>query len=379
MSDLYLRQQTPQTDRHSYDILIMGCGGVGACTAQMLVMSGMINSLYLVDGDEYELHNLNRIPLSIDNAVGKKKTEALRVHLKELRPEVPIATYPDYLTVEDEHRIDIPLDYIVMAADGENAHRVTEEVFGQYIDRRKVIFAGTEQDEADVRLDPIKWHGDADSAYDDVWVGSTMGTALTITQIIKMGMHDFRMRILGRHGYHSNDQSTLSVPLDPTKTAQINRQKERVQDQFENLQEQYESLHSQSSGFKGQMRRLQNMYSDAQDRHDYIKDTIIQAIREDKIDIEEVVEEAEALQGTWTRQRGQENEEYSGTWSQERSEEEGDETGPDGDQSMVKLLASLAEYKEEEGVVIESDNNSFELPLSREKFHNIFPVEEAKL
>lgn len=69
---------------------IVGCGGVGAYFAEMLVRTGAIN-VSLVDGDIVELKNLNRTPF-IKSDVGKYKTEALKVHLESINNKAIIQT-----------------------------------------------------------------------------------------------------------------------------------------------------------------------------------------------------------------------------------------------------------------------------------------------
>ena len=51
---------------------VVGCGAVGVAFAEMLMRSGA-TKLYLIDGDEVERKNLNRLTGFVESDVGKKK------------------------------------------------------------------------------------------------------------------------------------------------------------------------------------------------------------------------------------------------------------------------------------------------------------------
>ena len=64
-------------------VIIIGCGGIGAWIAQCLVKTlGPRDWITLIDGDTIEKHNLDR-QLFGPRDVGKKKSNALRMQLKE--------------------------------------------------------------------------------------------------------------------------------------------------------------------------------------------------------------------------------------------------------------------------------------------------------
>ncbi|MFQ6061508.1 MAG: ThiF family adenylyltransferase [Thermoplasmata archaeon] len=76
--------------------IIVGVGGLGALTAEILARVGM-GELVLMDYDELEEANLNRLIYSIDQ-VGMPKVDALREHLLKANPDVRITTYPYDIT-----------------------------------------------------------------------------------------------------------------------------------------------------------------------------------------------------------------------------------------------------------------------------------------
>lgn len=67
---------------------VVGCGGTGFWTALFLAMSG-VEELILVDSDIVEVSNLNRLLLK-ESCVGKKKTEALKDLILDVRKETRI-------------------------------------------------------------------------------------------------------------------------------------------------------------------------------------------------------------------------------------------------------------------------------------------------
>lgn len=67
---------------------IVGCGGVGAYFAEMLVRTGA-TKIILIDGDGVELKNLNRTPF-FEKDINLKKVVALKKHLKDINKRVCI-------------------------------------------------------------------------------------------------------------------------------------------------------------------------------------------------------------------------------------------------------------------------------------------------
>ena len=90
MEELYNRQET-------LDIAVprvasvVGCGGVGSHVAIALAMSG-VQTLNLYDSDELEVHNLNRLPFSVDD-IGNEKVEVLSNYITKLRPDCHVVLH----------------------------------------------------------------------------------------------------------------------------------------------------------------------------------------------------------------------------------------------------------------------------------------------
>ncbi|MGV7962672.1 ThiF family adenylyltransferase [Photorhabdus tasmaniensis] len=71
-------------------VLLLGCGGLGSCTATALAMAGC-GTITLVDFDEIELSNLNRQLYTV-NDVGTRKVDGLKTRLTEINSDVTVNT-----------------------------------------------------------------------------------------------------------------------------------------------------------------------------------------------------------------------------------------------------------------------------------------------
>jgi molybdopterin/thiamine biosynthesis adenylyltransferase len=80
-------------------VLMLGCGGLGSCTATALAMAGC-GTLTLVDFDDIELGNLNRQLFAVED-IGQKKVEGLKARLIAINPDVTVNTVLQRLTGTD--------------------------------------------------------------------------------------------------------------------------------------------------------------------------------------------------------------------------------------------------------------------------------------
>jgi molybdopterin-synthase adenylyltransferase len=73
-------------------ITIVGCGGIGGATAEMLARMGAEN-LYLVDKDSFDLSNLNRQLMSTYDKIGESKALTTTERLLTINPEMNITPF----------------------------------------------------------------------------------------------------------------------------------------------------------------------------------------------------------------------------------------------------------------------------------------------
>ena len=83
-----------------FSAIIVGIGGVGSVTAEMLVRCG-IGKLILYDYDKVELANMNRLFFTPDQ-IGMDKVQAAKSTLEKINPDVIIEGYSCNIT-SNEH------------------------------------------------------------------------------------------------------------------------------------------------------------------------------------------------------------------------------------------------------------------------------------
>jgi len=88
-------------DIRNFTVIIVGVGGVGSVTAEMLVRCG-IGKLILYDYDKVELANMNRLFYTPDQ-IGLDKVEAARLTMEKINPDVEIEGYSYNITSVDHY------------------------------------------------------------------------------------------------------------------------------------------------------------------------------------------------------------------------------------------------------------------------------------
>ena len=98
-------------------VLIVGLGGVGSATAEMLCRAG-VGRLTLADGDIVEPGNRNRQLIALMSTEGQKKTEVLAKRLLDINPEIELVLNDNYLKEDPMIRLlENKYDYVVDAID----------------------------------------------------------------------------------------------------------------------------------------------------------------------------------------------------------------------------------------------------------------------
>jgi len=106
-------------------VCILGLGGLGSNVAVLLARSG-IGSLKLVDFDTVETSNLNRQQYRISH-IGMKKTEAIKIIIKEINPFVEIETLDIKVDRENIYSIVGNIEIVVEAFDRAETKAMTLE------------------------------------------------------------------------------------------------------------------------------------------------------------------------------------------------------------------------------------------------------------
>jgi len=80
----------------SLRIAVIGVGGTGSPIATLLARAG-IGELILIDGDNLEKSNMNRVSGYRSNDIGKNKAQSLAKYIESLGLEVSVSAIPSYL------------------------------------------------------------------------------------------------------------------------------------------------------------------------------------------------------------------------------------------------------------------------------------------
>lgn len=85
-------------------VCIVGLGGLGGLVTETLARMG-IGRMHLIDGDQFEAHNLNRQLLSTVNNIGRPKTEAAGHRVKAINPGLTVKTTQAYLNSDNADKL----------------------------------------------------------------------------------------------------------------------------------------------------------------------------------------------------------------------------------------------------------------------------------
>lgn len=98
-------------------VLVVGLGGVGGYTAEMLARSG-VGRMTIVDADIVQPSNINRQIVALHSTIGMPKASALAERLRDINPQLKLEVVEEFLKDEnmvsllDRHRYDYVVDAI---------------------------------------------------------------------------------------------------------------------------------------------------------------------------------------------------------------------------------------------------------------------------
>lgn len=78
------------------NVLIVGCGGIGCTSAELLARAG-VGQITLIDADTIEMSNLQRQIAYVEENIGFYKSEILAKRLKQINPHIRIESYTSKL------------------------------------------------------------------------------------------------------------------------------------------------------------------------------------------------------------------------------------------------------------------------------------------
>lgn len=98
------------------NVLLVGMGGVGGITFEMLVRCGVEN-ITIVDYDTFEESNLNRQILSLTSNIGQKKIDVAKKRALEINSRCKINTILEKVDSNMLNNLPSNFDYIIDACD----------------------------------------------------------------------------------------------------------------------------------------------------------------------------------------------------------------------------------------------------------------------
>lgn len=108
-------------------ITVIGCGGIGGATTEMLVRMG-IGNLTIIDKDAFDVSNINRQLMSSFYSVGKSKVNTTYETLKSINPFVNIIPFEEELDESNVEKIVKDSDIVIDALD----NLVTRIILSRY-------------------------------------------------------------------------------------------------------------------------------------------------------------------------------------------------------------------------------------------------------
>ncbi len=111
----------------TFKVCVVGCGGLGGYVIELLGRMG-IGSITAVDGDVFELSNLNRQLLSDEPSIGKSKAEAAVDRMAKVNSEIKVIAKTCFLTEQNGAEIISGHDLVFDALDNMSSRRILESL-----------------------------------------------------------------------------------------------------------------------------------------------------------------------------------------------------------------------------------------------------------
>ena len=117
---------------HDLRVAVVGLGGTGSIAVQQLVHLG-VHSFILVDPDNFELTNLNRVVGAFPMDVGRSKCEVAAQYIQQFSPDADVQVVNGDIVHESVARQLINADIIFCCTDSHGSRSVVQQVAYQYL------------------------------------------------------------------------------------------------------------------------------------------------------------------------------------------------------------------------------------------------------
>lgn len=113
------------------NVLIVGCGGIGCTTAELLARAG-VGKITLIDADAIEISNLQRQIAYVQDDIGFYKAEILAQRLKQINPYIEIESKTEKLDNANAEQLISHQDLVLDGCDNFATRYLVNQVCKQF-------------------------------------------------------------------------------------------------------------------------------------------------------------------------------------------------------------------------------------------------------
>lgn len=131
MSNRYDRNKTALSEEEcallrTKNVCVAGCGGLGGYIIETLARIG-VGHITAIDGDVFDITNLNRQLLSDETVLGRKKAEIAVERMSKVNSEISVTAVTEFITEDNAVELLSGHDLVIDALDGIPARRILAE------------------------------------------------------------------------------------------------------------------------------------------------------------------------------------------------------------------------------------------------------------
>lgn len=97
-------------------VAIVGVGGVGCWSAEMLARAG-VGQITLIDADELCVTNINRQIHALDSTVGQSKVQVMAKRISDINPNCKVVCHEAFFMAQNADQLLTEYDYLIDAID----------------------------------------------------------------------------------------------------------------------------------------------------------------------------------------------------------------------------------------------------------------------
>ena len=112
------------------NVLIVGCGGIGCTSAELLARAG-VGQITLIDADTIEMSNLQRQIAYVEENIGFYKAEILAKRLKQINPHIRIENYTSKLDESNAEQLISTQDLVLDGCDNFTTRYLVNQICTQ--------------------------------------------------------------------------------------------------------------------------------------------------------------------------------------------------------------------------------------------------------